>query len=142
MLASWQPVGPGQRKPTIGSIDPAPMRSLCVVGTGRPNSPTTKQRDGGGEMRWNPGNLWQWLRDPQHRTTVVGWLGSATVVLIGGVWALFTYVHPADQADEPSPKVEAHQGVAVGRDLNTGGGGISIGTPPPALPSKTSAVGQ
>jgi hypothetical protein len=93
-------------------------------------------------MRWNPGLLWQWLRDPQHRTTVVGWLGSATVVLIGGAWALFTYVHPTDQADEPRPKVEAHQGVAVGRDLNTGGGGISIGTAPSAQPSKPPASGQ
>ena len=93
-------------------------------------------------MRWNPGNLWQWLRDPQHRTTVVGWLGSATVVLIGGAWALFTYVHPADQADEQSPKVEAHQGVAVGRDLNTGGGGISIGTTPSAPTSQPPASGQ
>jgi hypothetical protein len=89
-------------------------------------------------MRWNPGNLWQWLRDPQHRTTVVGWLGSVTVVLIGGAWALFTYVHPAEQ----NPTVEAHQGVAVGRDLNTGGGGISIGTSSPILPSKTPALGQ
>jgi hypothetical protein len=94
-------------------------------------------------MRWNPGHLWQWLRDPLHRTTVVGWLGSATVVLIGGAWALFTYVQPADQADEQNPKkVEAHQGVAVGRDLNTGGGGISIGTTPSAPPSKPPAVGQ
>jgi hypothetical protein len=94
-------------------------------------------------MRWNPGLLWQWLRDPQHRTTVVGWLGSATVVLIGGSWALFTYVHPADDhAGESSPKVEAHQGIAVGRDLNTGGGGISIGTPPPAPSSQSPAAGQ
>jgi len=67
----------------------------------------------------------------------------ATVVLIGGVWALFTYVHPAgDHADEQTPTVEAHQGVAVGRDLNTGGGGISIGTSSPTLPSKPSAAGQ
>jgi hypothetical protein len=73
---------------------------------------------------------------------VVGWLGSATVVLIGGAWALFTYVHPADQVDEQSPKVEAHQGVAVGRDLNTGGGGISVGTTPSALPSKPLASRQ
>jgi hypothetical protein len=73
---------------------------------------------------------------------VVGWLGSVTVVLIGGIWAVFTYVHPADPADEQNPKVEAHQGVAVGRDLSTGGGSISIGTTPLAPTSQPPASGQ
>jgi hypothetical protein len=73
---------------------------------------------------------------------VVGWLGSVTVVLIGGIWAVFTYVHPADPADEQSPKVGAHQGVAVGRDLNTGGGGISIGTTSSAPTTTPPASGQ
>jgi hypothetical protein len=93
-------------------------------------------------MRWNPRHLWRWLRDPQHRTTVVGWLGSVTVALIAGIWAVFTYLHPADQADEQRPNVEAHQGVAVGRDLSTGGGSISIGTAPPTLPANPPASGQ
>jgi hypothetical protein len=93
-------------------------------------------------MHWNPGNLWQWLRDPQHRTTVVGWLGSVTVAFIAGIWAVFTYLHPADQDDKQSPKVEAHQGVAVGRDLSTGGGSISIGTVPSSPTSQPPASGQ
>jgi hypothetical protein len=93
-------------------------------------------------MRWNPGRLWQWLRDPQQRATVVGWLGSVTVALIAGIWAVFTYLHPADQADKQRPTVEAHHGVAVGRDLNTGGGGISIGAPLSAPTSQPPASGQ
>jgi hypothetical protein len=122
------------------------MRCLRDAGTGRLNAPTVemqgRQRYRDGEMGRNLGNLWQWLRDPQHRTTVVGWLGSATVVIVGGAWGIFTYVRPADHANEQNPKVEAHQGVAVGRDLNTGGGGINIGTSPPTLPSKPPASGQ
>jgi hypothetical protein len=93
-------------------------------------------------MRWNPGHLWRWLCDHQHRTVVVSWLGSKTMVLISGAWAVFIYLHPADHADEPSSKVKAHQGVAVGCDLNTGGSGISIGTTPSAPRFKPSASRQ
>jgi hypothetical protein len=50
-------------------------------------------------------------------------------ILLAGVCATGLVGFPAAGMGQDS-KVEAHQGVAVGRDLNTGGGSITIGLTP------------
>jgi hypothetical protein len=59
------------------------------------------QNNGGSEMRWSPGTLWRWLRNPKNRT-VLGWLGGGLAVLASGAWVAIT--HFSD--DKPSSKME------------------------------------
>ena len=51
---------------------------------------------------------------------VLGWFGGILVALIGGAWAVFIYLFPADPSGptDLTPKVESRGGVAAGRDIN------------------------
>ncbi len=40
-------------------------------------------------------NLWTFISRPKNRT-ILGWLGGGLVVLAGGIWTVFTYMHPHD----------------------------------------------
>lgn len=63
--------------------------------------------------------MWDWLKDPENRN-VLAWLGSGLVVLAGGLWAVFTYLHPAESGSS-SPSVQVEQGVGAGGDIEVGG---------------------
>ncbi len=60
-------------------------------------------------------SVWSFVAKPENRQ-ILGWLGSGVVVFAGGLWAVVTYVWPAD---EPAKIVCAQQGsVAAGRNAS------------------------
>ena len=63
--------------------------------------------------------LWRFFRQENNRQ-VLGWLGGILVALIGGAWAVFIYLFPADPSGptDLTPKVESRGGIAAGRDIN------------------------
>src|SRR5688572_9100523 len=81
----------------------------------------------GVDMRRSLAGFWRWLRNAGNRT-VLGWLGGGLVVLAGGLWIAFTHL----TASPPKPpSVSADRGsFAAGGDIRTGGGAITLGTPP------------
>ena len=91
-------------------------------------------------MRWSLAGSWRWLRNAGNRT-VLGWLGGGLVVLAGGLWIVFTQI----TASPPKPpNISANGGSFVARDVNTGGGGISLGaqpTPPADKPPANDKAG-
>ena len=42
------------------------------------------------------GAVWAFLRNPTNRL-LLSWLGGGAVVIVGGVWAVVTYVWPAHE---------------------------------------------
>ena len=78
--------------------------------------------------------FWVLLQKRKSAREVMALLLPIAVAVAGGVWAVFTYVFPADKpgkAPQPPAVSAGPGGVAVGRDMS--GSTISIG--PPAAPA-------
>ncbi len=60
------------------------------------------------------GAVWAFLRNPTNRL-LLSWLGGGAVVIVGGVWAVVTYVWPAH---ESRTAVCADQGIAIGGNVS------------------------
>ncbi len=60
--------------------------------------------------------LFKLLRDGDNRA-VLGWIGGGLVVVVPGVWAVFTYFNSPDPEPRPSPSVIIGQNVQAGRDV-------------------------
>jgi hypothetical protein len=76
--------------------------------------------------------MWDWLKDPENRN-VLAWLGSGLVVAAGGLWAVFTYLHPAESGSS-APSVQVEQGVGAGGDISVGGD-LNVSAPDAAAPA-------
>jgi len=80
--------------------------------------------------------LWGVLEKRKSAREVIALLLPVAVAIAGGIWAVFTYVFPADKPAKVSqpPAVSAGPGgVAAGRDIR--GSTISI-TPSPEAPRR------
>jgi hypothetical protein len=85
---------------------------------------------------------WAFLTDPAHRE-LLAWLGGGLAVLLGGAWAVFTYLRPsptAKEAESKSAAVTANRGVAAGRDIKGSPVNIS-GSPRPGGPPRQHRAG-
>jgi hypothetical protein len=60
------------------------------------------------------GSVWAFLRKPSNRL-LLSWLGGGAVVIVGGIWAVVTYVWPAHEAPTA---VCADQGIAIGGNVS------------------------
>jgi hypothetical protein len=63
--------------------------------------------------------LWAFLKDGQNRE-ILGWLGGGLVVVIGGLWAAFKFLHAKSKDERPAaPTINASGGgSAAGRDVS------------------------
>jgi len=84
------------------------------------------------------GAIWRFLRVERNRT-ILSWLGGGAAVVAAGLWAVVTWMVPADH---PGPSTNcAVQGVAAGRDIRgstitvaNGGAPSTAGCGAPAKP--------
>jgi hypothetical protein len=60
------------------------------------------------------GAVWAFLRNPSNRR-LLSWLGGGAVVIVGGVWAVVTYVWPAHEAPTA---VCADQAIVIGGNVS------------------------
>jgi hypothetical protein len=60
------------------------------------------------------GSVWRFLRKPSNRL-LLSWLGGGAVVIVGGIWAVVTYVWPAREAPTA---VCADRGIAIGGNVS------------------------
>jgi hypothetical protein len=78
--------------------------------------------------------LWVLLQKRKSAREVIALFVPIVIAVAGGVWAVFTYVFPADKAakvSQPAAVSAGQGGVAAGRDIK--GSTITIG-PAPASP--------
>jgi hypothetical protein len=81
--------------------------------------------------------LWILLRKNKSTREAIALLVPIAIAVAGGLWAVLTYVFPADKPGKVSqpPAVSARQGgVAAGRDIS----GSTINISPPPAPSPDS----
>jgi hypothetical protein len=70
-----------------------------------------------------PKKMWAFFRDKDNRE-LVGWVCGGLVVLIGAVWAVFTYFVPTPSVKPPATPqqvdctIVAHQSLTACRDVN------------------------
>ncbi len=60
------------------------------------------------------GSVWVFLQKPSNRR-LLSWFGGGAVVIVGGIWAVVTYVWPAH---ESPTAVCAEQGIAIGGNVS------------------------
>jgi hypothetical protein len=79
--------------------------------------------------------LWVLLQKRQSARDVIALLAPIMIAVAGGLWAVFTYVFPADnpgKVAQPPAVTSGPGGVAAGRDIS--GSQINIGQPPAPSP--------
>jgi hypothetical protein len=79
--------------------------------------------------------LWVLLQKRKSAREVITLLVPIVIAVAGGVWAVFTYVFPADKQEkvaQPPTVTSGPGGVAAGRDIS--GSTINIGQPPAPSP--------
>jgi hypothetical protein len=82
--------------------------------------------------------LWLLLQKRKSAREVIALFVPIAIAVAGGVWAVFTYVFPADKAakvSQPTAVTSGPGGVAAGRDIS--GSQINIGQPPVPSPEAT-----
>jgi hypothetical protein len=61
--------------------------------------------------------IWNFLLDSENRT-LLSWAGGGVVVVVGGLWAAFKWLHKKNRKPAAIPSVSATRGsLAVGRDI-------------------------
>jgi hypothetical protein len=70
--------------------------------------------------------LWKFIQNRKYRE-IASWLGGGAVVIVGGIWGLFTYLFPHDDKKpvappatvitQPGPQVGAGRDIVAGRDV-------------------------
>ena len=65
------------------------------------------------------GGIWSFLQDTTNQQ-VLTWIGGGLVVVVGGLWAAFTFFFPkkSESSSAPSRSVTADRGgIAAGGDI-------------------------
>jgi hypothetical protein len=80
-------------------------------------------------------SLWVSLQKKKSAREVIALLAPIAIAVAGGIWAIFTYLFPADKpitALSPPTVSAGSGGVAAGRDISRST--INIGQPPASTP--------
>jgi hypothetical protein len=93
---------------------------------------TKYQAQGGGDPMHR---LWVFLEKRKSAREVIALVVPIAITVVGGAWAVFTYVFPAvkpEKATQPPAVTSGPGGVAAGRDIS--GSKINIGPLPNPSP--------